>query len=195
MSSIGGCRRPARASAHAFQTIGLARLRRRTLCRDDRRHRGAGRARSISRRPGAAVRRARRLLPAHDRGRDACLFEHCARASTRVSARRRTRLAVDRHGRLERRHESGRRDGQRRERLARLVPARDACGVRAVGKSSRSQRAPQSAWRTPLRCEPHSSARVGTAIGTGAAISTTERRSARPPATNAGSTRLRNPGA
>ena len=44
--------RPGRAHAH-FRRPGLARLRRRALCRDDRRHRGARRARAVPRRPGA----------------------------------------------------------------------------------------------------------------------------------------------
>ena len=63
-----------------FRRSDLARLRRRALCRNDRRRRGAGRARSIPRRPGAAAGRARRLLPAHGRRRERVrLFEHCAR--------------------------------------------------------------------------------------------------------------------
>ncbi len=94
-----------------FRRSDMARLRRRTLRRDDRRHRGAGRTRSISRRPGAAARRARCLLPAHDRGRERNALRALRARARPEPRRRRTRLAVDRRGRLERRHEPGRRDG------------------------------------------------------------------------------------
>ena len=66
-----------------------------------------------------------RTLPARSRGR----------------ATGRTRPAADRHRRLERRHESRRRTRPRRERLARLVPARHAQRVRAHRASARRTRA------------------------------------------------------
>ena len=59
-----------------------------------------------------------------------------ARARSKPRSRH-ARPAADRHGRLERRHEHGRRPGQGRERLARLVPARGAVGFRAAGGNAR----------------------------------------------------------
>ncbi len=50
---------------------------------------------------------------------------------------RRPRPAADRHRRLERRHEPRRRRRPGRERLARLVPARDADGLRAARRRAR----------------------------------------------------------
>jgi len=112
MSSTGGCRPPARASAHAFQTTGYG---------------SPTPPRTMSRRPATSrcwtsqfnFSKARRCSPAstmptssHDRGRERnTLRALCARARSEPRCRR-TRLAVDRHGRLERRHEPGRRDGK-----------------------------------------------------------------------------------
>ena len=59
--------RPRRPHAH-FRRPDMARLRRRTLCGNDRRPHGLGRTCSFSRRPGAAPRRARFLFPACDFG-------------------------------------------------------------------------------------------------------------------------------
>ena len=56
-----------------------------------------------------------------------------ARAALDAKSRdRRARPALDRHRRLERRHEPGRRTGQGRKRLAGLVPACGAGGIRAA---------------------------------------------------------------
>ena len=174
----------------------VARLRHRTLCRDDGRRRGAGRAPAVPRRPGARRRRARRLLPAHARGRERIALRALRPRARPESRRRRARPAADRHRRLERRHEPGRRAGPGGERLARLVPARDAGGVRAARRRrAAKRRAPRTGSRTPRASAARSSARPGTGTGTGAAISTTARRSARPRATSAGSIRSRNPGA
>ena len=63
---------------------------------------------------------------------EATLFEHCARALDQQSCGRQPRPAADRHRRLERRHEPGRRAGQGREHLARLVSSCRAVGVRAA---------------------------------------------------------------
>ena len=63
----------------------------------------------------------------------ASLFEHCARALDQSLAIGDARITPDRYGRLERRLEPGRRAGQGRKRLARLVPARHAVGLRAFG--------------------------------------------------------------
>ena len=108
----------------------------------------------------------------------ATLFEHCARALDRSLVGRRPRPAADRRGRLERRHEPGRRGRQGRERLARLVPARHALGLRSPGGRSRragARRRPGGSTQPP--CGNPSSAKPGTATGTGAATSMTARRS------------------
>ena len=67
--------RPGRAHAH-LRRPGMARLRRRALCRRDRRCRRAGRDGSVPGRPAAAGRRARQLLPADGLRRD----RHAVRA-------------------------------------------------------------------------------------------------------------------
>ena len=88
------------------------------------------------------------------------LFEHCALALDRQPGARRARPAADRHRRLERRDEPGRRAGRGRERLARLVPARDADGVRATGRRARRDatrrdlaRSRRPRWRAALERE------------------------------------------
>ncbi len=58
----------------------------------------------------------------------------------------------------------------------------------------RTARAPRLAAATPRGCATRSNSRPGTANGIAAAISTTARRSARPAAMNAASTRSRSPG-
>ena len=141
---------------------------------------------------GPALRdgRARLLLPADGRrGAGDALRALRARARWKPR-RRRARAPALRHRRLERRHEPGRRGGQGRERLARLVPARDARGVRAAGGGARRGGAGRRVARGTRRASRRrSSGTPGTASGTGAAGSTTERRSARPRAASAASTR------
>ncbi len=70
--------------------------------------------------------------------------------------------------------------------LTAFAPLAKARGEEARGRSGS---------RTRPHCEPRSSKTAGTATGTGAATSTTARRSVRPRARNAGSTRSRNRGA
>ena len=142
---------PGRAHAH-LRRPRLARLRRRAL----RRARPATRAVLDERVPfleGPALRRrrARRLLSARRVADESGIALRALRARARSQPRRRrARPAADRHRRLERRHEPGRRAGPRRERLARLVPVRDADGVRAARRRARRERrAPRAGWRTP----------------------------------------------
>ena len=108
-----------------FPTIAAGCLRRGALCRHHRRRRDP-------RRDACRSSKGRALEPGeHDAlfpagvsaTRSASLFEHCARGLDRSLAHRRARPAADRHRRLERRHEPRRRRGQRRKRLAGLVPA------------------------------------------------------------------------
>ena len=81
------------------------------------------------------------------------------------SCGRRPRPAADRHGRLERRHEPGRRRRQGREHLARLVPSRHAFGVRAAGGESRRAGARRGlAAACGRACGNRSSAKAGTAM-------------------------------
>ena len=111
------------------------------------------------------------------------------------SVGRRPRPAADRRGRLERRHEPGRRGRQGRERLARLVPARHARRRSLPWRTAAaSRRAPRPGGSTQPPCGNPSSAKPGTATGTGAATSMTARRSVRPRAANAASIRSRSRG-
>ena len=64
------------------------------------------------------------FLPTSLRDKRATLFEHCALALDASLALGRARSTADWDRRLERRHEPGRREGRRRERLARMVPLR-----------------------------------------------------------------------
>ena len=64
------------------------------------------------------------LLP-EDSGTAGSVYEHCCRAIDRSLTRRRARHSAHGQRRLERRHESRRPRGQRRERLARLFSLRD----------------------------------------------------------------------
>jgi cyclic beta-1,2-glucan synthetase len=118
-----------------------------------------------------------------------------AREASMQPRHRRSWPALDRHGRLERRHEPGRRTRRwgsvwlggscaRRSRRSRLWRRR-------AGKP----RVPRRGSRTLPRLRSAIERTVGTATGTGAATSTTGRHSARPRPRNAGSIRLRNPGA
>ena len=126
----------------------------------------------------------------------ATLYEHCVRAIEHG-------LRFGAHGlplmgsrRLERRHEPGRRTRQRRKRLAGLLP------LRRAARSSPSS--PARAATTRLRrtlpersgrsCAATSNETAGTASGIAAPISTTARRSARPPTPNARSIRSRKAG-
>ena len=71
-------------------------------------------------------------------------------------------------------------EGDGRERVARLVPARGADRLRSARRGARrATTAPRRGARTPPRCRRRSSARPGTATGIGAPTSTTARRSAR----------------
>ena len=156
------------------------------------------------RRDGSLSRRARRCAPASTTRSSsrmvseerATLFEHCARALDRSLAVGAHGLPLMGGGRLERRHEPGRRGRQGRERLARLVPARHALGLRCRSRSARGEPARAAAWRQHADgpAASRSSARPGTATGTGAATSTTARRSARRRAANAASIRSRSRG-
>ena len=67
----------------------------------------------------------------------ATLFEHCALALDQSLATRQPWSPADRHGRLERRHESRWGERQGREHLARLAAARRSYGVRSPGRWSR----------------------------------------------------------
>ena len=75
----------------------------------------------------------------------ATLFEHCARALDHALQDRRARPAVVRDRGLERRDEPGRREGQGRKRLARMVPAGDAGVVRPRGRGAR-RAWPRNRW-------------------------------------------------
>jgi cyclic beta-1,2-glucan synthetase len=104
------------------------------------------------------------------------------------------RPAAVRHRRLERRHESRGCGGARRERLAGLVPVLHLAAICADRRATRRSRRRRSWRKHAFPCSRPSSARPGTATGTGAAISTTARPWAPSPATSAGSIPLRNPG-
>ena len=195
--SIGGCRRRARvfARASADDRIWLAYAAAHYIDRH-RRRRDPRRKRAVPRRPRVAARRARCVLPTCDLARTAPLLR-TLRARARCQPRtRRARPAADRHRRLERRHESRRRAGPGRKRLARLVPARHAGGFRAAWQARATNSARlRNGWRTPPRCASRSSAKHGMGHGIGAAISTMAHPSDRRRARNAASIRSRNHGA
>ena len=65
------------------------------------------------------------------------VYEHCLRALRRACTSGAPRPAPDRHGRLERRDEPGRRGGARGERMARVVPHRDPALVRHARRGAR----------------------------------------------------------
>ena len=107
---------------------------------------GARRDGSLSRRAGAARRRARLVLPAHGRPTStATLFEHCARALDRSLSVGGHGLPLIGDGRLERRHEPGR----RRRARARASGSAGSCTPRSSafappgGRRAASRRAPR----------------------------------------------------
>ncbi len=127
---------PGRANAD-LRRPRLATLRGHPLPGRDRRCGRAGRGGAVSRGTAARPRRGRRVLRA-DRLDPARLPVRALRASARPEPRGRpARSSPDRQRRLERRHEPGRRGRARRERLARMVPAHRAVGVRAARGDSR----------------------------------------------------------
>ena len=97
--------------AHAhLRRSRLARVRRRALCRRDRRRRRCS-TRSCRSSKGRAGGRTSTTPTSSRRSpmTAATLFEHCARGLDQQPRTRRARPAADRHRRLERRHEPGRR--------------------------------------------------------------------------------------
>ena len=97
------------------------------------------------------------------------LFEHCLRAIDRSLTVGAARAAAHGQRRLERRHEPRRPRGARRERLARLVPARGCCARSRRSATSSGDHARASRYRARGRARsPTSWSRPGTATGTGA---------------------------
>ena len=92
---------------------------------------------------------------------------------------RRARTAAHRLRRLERRHESRRPRGPRRERVARLVPRHRAERLRADLRAPRAQRPRPALSRRGALARPACSSWRGTATGIAAPTSTTARRSGR----------------
>ena len=118
-----------------------------------------------------------------------------ARGRSTESLGRRPRSATDGHRRLERWHERVGEGGKGESVWLGWFLHTDARGVRDVrGRSRRARRALRPGGST-RRFANRSSAKDGTAIGTGAAISTTERRWVRPRTANAESIRSRSRGA
>ena len=93
--------------------------------------RDPGRSRAVPRRRATGGRRARCLFPTGELRRQRDILRALRPRSRRQSRTRCARAATDRHGRLERRHESRRRARPRRKRLARLVFVRHAGRFRA----------------------------------------------------------------
>ena len=127
---------PGRAHAH-FGRPRVARLCECDLHRLHGRRRDSRRDRAFPRWTSAVARRARRFLPADDRGRIG-VSVRALRARTRSMHRtdRRTRPAADGHRRLERRDEPGRRGRPGGERLAGLAALADHRLVRAARASA-----------------------------------------------------------
>ncbi len=127
--------------------------------------------------------------------RQVSVYEHCAARARRQPHPRRARPAVDRHRRLERRHECGR----RRKAAAKAAGSAGSCSPRSPRWRRRPNSAAMASVRnagatTPTTCARRWNA-PGTASGIAAATTTTARRSVRTKATNAGSTPSRSRGA
>ena len=109
----------------------LAAVRRRPLRARHRRRVGARRDASVPHDAAARAARARGVRSAGSASdQHGSVYEHCLRALRRACTTGRPRPAAHRHRRLERRHEPRRRRGPGRERVARLVPHRDAARLR-----------------------------------------------------------------
>ena len=125
----------------------------------------------------------------------ATLVSSIAAARSTGPHRGRSRSAADGRRRLERRHEPRRREGPRRERLARVVSLRDDGSLRRAVRRGRGDAPRLPQWRGgPNRCARRSRPAPGTAAGTCGRSTTTARRSARRPRRSAASTRLPNRG-
>ena len=120
--STGGTRPAARACAPASPTTGCGCPTPRCTTSRPPATRRARRAGAVPRRPPLKPDEHEAYERPAISAETASLYEHCVRADRREPGDRRARPAADRHRRLERRHEPGRRRGPRRERLARLVP-------------------------------------------------------------------------
>ena len=157
MSSTGGCRRPAKACARASRTIASGSP-------TSRAHYVATTGdRAVLDEPVPFLEGPQLAAGEHDayfqpmrRRRDA------RRSSSTARARSTQSLALGAHG-LPLIGTGDWNDGmnrvgerrQGRERLARLVPARDARRLRAAGRSARrAERAPSAGARTPPHCRP-----------------------------------------
>ena len=175
----------------------LAAVRRRSLRRGHRRPRSSRRDGAFSRRPGArTTARLNRTFSRRSPKSSRSLFEHCARALDHS-------LAVGSHG-LPLIGSGDWNDGMNRvgaggkgesiwlgwflhATLSAFAPLADA--------SRRAGARHDLAASCDGACGNRSSGTDGTAAGIGAATSTTERRSVRPPASNAASIRSRSRGA
>ena len=91
----------------------------------------------------------------------ASLFEHCLRAIDHVDEIRRARPAAHRHRRLERRDESRRARGTRRERVARMVSGDGAERLRAAVRPAGPRRAGAALPHRSALAERHAGARLG----------------------------------
>ena len=137
-----------------------------------------------------------RLWPARrSRPRSAPLYDHCVRAlehGTRLGPHGLPLMGTgDWNDGMNRVGAQG----QRRERLARLVPAGDPRPVRPPGRGAGRRRARRDVpRRRPRRSAPPSKPAPGTATGIAAPTSTTAHRWARPRTTSARSTSWRRPG-
>ena len=188
-----------RASARASPTTcsGCRYLTAHYVARDRRRG-GARRARRLPRpRRAARTGRGRGLRSSRpDCGESGGRLRALLPRPRPLARRRRARPAALRHRRLERRHEPRRPRGPRRERLDGLLPGRGARRLRAALRRARRRRARRAATArtaSDLAAGPRTTP-AGTATGTGAATTTTARRSARTATTSAASTRWRRPG-
>ena len=159
--SIGGCRKPARGirTRISDDRVWLAYVVG-ALCRRHRRRRRARRDGAVPRRPGAARRRARRVLPAGDLANRAPACSSIARwRSTSQPRGRRARPAADGHRRLERRHEPRRRAAARARASGSAgssITTLDALRALSPRRAARRERAAE--WRAARgrRCKARS---------------------------------------
>ena len=167
----------ARAAVALFGRSAVAALRGRDLRAAHRRGRGARRAVPFLDWCAAAGRRPRVLRPAADRPRDRHALRTLRAGHRQSEHGRRARTAALRLGRLERRDEPRRGAGPRREHVARLLPLRRP----AATSPSSATNGSRPGWRPAIAARRRgwrpASRRPGTASGSGAATTTTARRS------------------
>ena len=177
-----------------FGRPAVAPLCRGRLCPGDGRRGRPGRNRPFSGSSDPGRRSPGNLRPAARRGRTGDAFHPLSAGHRQGNHERRPRAPAHGQRRLERRHEPGGPGRARGKRMAGLFPLRHPpWNSRPCARPARIRPGPSATAPRPAAWRP-SWSRPGTASGTGAVITTTARRWARPRTTSARSTRSPSPG-